>query len=261
MTRDVMQRDRPRAGNPAVERERFPPEWALGYYRRSPQVVRQMAYWTLRNAPGLRVSWGNMKRVRPFSDRYGWDRGLPVDRHYIEQWISRHANDIRGHVLEVKNAEYSSRFGTPGRITIIDRDKTNHHADLHVDLDVADSLPAAEFDCVILTQVLQYTSPGCCLENLWRSLRPNGVLLISVPALGRIDVDDGADDKWRWTPPGLRAELARVGIEATVEGFGNVLAGVSALLGLAVGDVSRKDLDVQDARFPVLTCGRAEKPR
>jgi hypothetical protein len=39
----------------------------------------------------------------------------------------------------------------------IDRD--NRDADLHADLNVPGSLPVGSFDCVILTQVLQFLSP------------------------------------------------------------------------------------------------------
>src|SRR4051794_24300652 len=34
------------------------------------------------NRPGRRVRWGSLRRTRPFSDCYGFDRGLPIDRYY-----------------------------------------------------------------------------------------------------------------------------------------------------------------------------------
>lgn len=38
-------------------------------------------------------------------------RGQPVDRHYIERFLSAHASDVRGAVLEVGDNEYTRRFG------------------------------------------------------------------------------------------------------------------------------------------------------
>jgi thymidylate kinase len=39
-------------------------------------------------------------RLSPMSRRFGYDRGLPLDRHYIEQFLSRESAAIRGQVLE-----------------------------------------------------------------------------------------------------------------------------------------------------------------
>lgn len=58
-----------------------------------------------------RARWGNLRRREPFSAKYGFERGMPVDRIYIEDFLARHAADIRGAVLEVKNAECTSRLG------------------------------------------------------------------------------------------------------------------------------------------------------
>ena len=39
--------------------------------------------------------WGNLRRREPFSSYYGFDRGTPVDRFYIERFLSDRAQDIR----------------------------------------------------------------------------------------------------------------------------------------------------------------------
>jgi SAM-dependent methyltransferase len=198
-----------------------------------------------------------MRRTAPFSGVYGHERGTPIDRLYIDSWIQRHAADLTGHVMEVQNPYYIDRFGTPDKVTITDVTPANPRATLIADFNEPDSLPAGTFDAIVLTQVLQYLDPQAALANLWRSLAPGGVLLLTVPALGRIDPDIPDLDKWRWTVQGLRAELDRAGITAHVEGFGNVLAGVCALYGLAVQDVSADELLISDPSFPVTVCARA----
>lgn len=47
----------------------------------------------------------------PLTSDWGFSRGLPVDRPYIEAFLERHAADIRGRVLEVGDDSYTRRFG------------------------------------------------------------------------------------------------------------------------------------------------------
>ena len=49
--------------------------------------------------------------VEPLSRRFGLDRGRPVDRVFIERFLERHADDVRGRVLEVYEPAYTERFG------------------------------------------------------------------------------------------------------------------------------------------------------
>ena len=61
---------------------------------------------------------GRTAPLAPVSRSYGFDRGLPIDRHYIEDFLRRHgswpgyaAGDIRGAVMEVGDDAYTQRFG------------------------------------------------------------------------------------------------------------------------------------------------------
>ena len=75
-----------------------------------------------RQVPGRSVRWGNLRRLRPFSDRYGYDRETPIERYYIERFLSEHAQRIRGRVLEAKDARDSRRFGRGTRPYGVDID-------------------------------------------------------------------------------------------------------------------------------------------
>jgi hypothetical protein len=196
-----------------------------------------------------------MRRLRPFSGRYGYDRGTPIDRYYTEQFLSRHADRVRGNVLEVKDDDYTRRFGRSVRPFVVDVDGSNPEADLNV----PGSLPIEFFDCV-MTQIPQLLSPEKALGKVWASTAPGGALLLTVPSLGRLDPHDQATDCWRWPPNGLAKLLSRVEIRASVSGDGNVLACVSALWGLSVQDLSAEELDFNDPRFPLVACAYAEKP-
>ena len=240
--------------------ERVPGARLVSLFRAAPAPLQRVLVSVGRRAPGRSLRWGNMRRLRPVSDRYGYDRGTPVDRYYIGRFLSEHAECIRGNVLEVKDAHYTRRFGSGARSHVVDIDRDNPDADLHADLSIPGGLPGEFFDCVILTQVLQFLSPETALANLWASMAPGGVLLATVPSLGRLDPHGHDTDFWRWTPNGLAELLRRVEIPAFVSGYGNVLACVSALWGLSVEDLSAEELDSADPRFPLVACAYAKKP-
>lgn len=57
------------------------------------------------------IGFGDLRRVRPISPNFGYDRGKPVDRRYIEDFLSRNAEVIRGRVLEIGDNAYTMHYG------------------------------------------------------------------------------------------------------------------------------------------------------
>ncbi len=103
------------------------------------------------------MRWGSFRRTQPFSDRFGLDRGLPVDRIYIADFVGAHAQDVGGKVLEMSRPTYARLFGGDRvtGVTIVDIDPDNTQATLEADLCERGSLPPSSFECVIVTQTLQ----------------------------------------------------------------------------------------------------------
>jgi hypothetical protein len=218
----------------------------------------------VRNLPGRRVRWGSLRRMRPFSECDGFDRGLPIDRYYIEAFLAREAASIRGEVLEVKDARYALRFGGADatRIHVVDFDATNLDATVIADLTVDGSLPSHAYDSIIMTQTLHVTTDDAAgFRNLWSALRPGGTLLFTGPCISRIGTEHNWDH-WRYTPLGLRARLAKLlpDAESTIEAHGNVLTGAAFLYGIAAEELTKAELDAEDPRFPVIVSARACKP-
>ena len=58
-----------------------------------------------------RPRWGNLRRLAPFSANYGFDRGTPVDRYYLNGFLDRHRELITGRVLEVQTDGHARRYG------------------------------------------------------------------------------------------------------------------------------------------------------
>jgi SAM-dependent methyltransferase len=227
--------------------------------------VRPAANRVIRNLPGRRVRWGSLRRTTPFSDCYGWDRGLPIDRYYIEGWIERQASAIRGEALEVRGPEYAERFGGDRvtKVHVVDIDADNPKATVIADLTKEGSLPDEAYDTIVMTQTLHVTEDDeGGFRTLWRALRPGGTILFSGPCVGRIDHELAEYDSWRYTPNGLRRKLARLlpDAQVSVEGFGNVLAGAAYLYGIAVQELTPAELDVRDPGFPIVVCAKIDKP-
>lgn len=206
------------------------------------------------------VRLGSLGSTEPISSAWGYDRGLPVDRWYIERFLDEHRADVTGRVLEVKDTGYTDRFGhAVTERAVLDVTATNARATHIADLAVGDGLPDAAFDCFLLTQTLQYVFDlRAAAATICGVLRPGGVLLATVPVASRV-TPPPLTDLWRFTPLALERLLGEAFGTASVavSGRGNVLAQVAFLAGLAVEDLTESELRVDDPLFPLIACARA----
>jgi SAM-dependent methyltransferase len=238
-------------------------ELVLRVGRSLPAPVRERGKSLLLDRP--RPRWGNLRRAAPFSERFGWDRGTPVDRVFIERFLAANAADVRGEVLEVKDAGYTERFGG-GKVVrshVLDVDQANRRATILGDLSADGVLPEGRFDCVILTQTLQYVDrPDAAVGSVWRALAPGGVALVTVPCIARADYVGGRSDLWRWTPLGLERMIAGAGVdgERDVRGYGNLTAATAFLMGLAAEELRPDELELYDPLFLIVCSARLAKP-
>ncbi|HUQ79571.1 MAG TPA: methyltransferase domain-containing protein [Gemmatimonadaceae bacterium] len=222
------------------------------------RLIRSVVPIRLRGVPG-RARWLN---TRPLSDSWGFERGTPIDRHFIEAFLTRHAADVRGRVLEIKSSAYTERIGR--NVTardVLDIDATNTSATLVADLANTESLPEGRFDCFILTQTLQLIyDVRAAIASTHRVLRPGGTVLVTVPCISRIIPRYGLEaDYWRFTVASCRRLFGDVfGAEnVSVESSGNVAAAVAFLRGAAVEEVPAPVLEASDPYFPVIITVRA----
>jgi SAM-dependent methyltransferase len=197
--------------------------------------------------------------MKPISGQFGFDRGRPIDRYYIENFLARHADDIEGRVLEIMDDSYTRKYGA-GRVKIsdvLDVAEDNPHATIVADLNHADHVQSNAFDCIIFTQTLQYIyDMRAAISTLHRILKPGGVVLATFP--GIIEDDDSY---WRFTPRSARRlfEEAFPGSNVEVEAHGNVLAAISFLHGLAVEELRQQELDRIRPHYDVSITLRAVK--
>jgi SAM-dependent methyltransferase len=213
------------------------------------------------------VQFGNLRRLTPISRIFGFERGLPIDRYYIGQFLSAHSRDIRGHVLEIGDDSYTRRFGGD-RVTktdVLHVAAGNPKATIVADLTCADRVPSETFDSIILIQTLQMIyDVRAALRHLHRILKPGGVLLVTTHGLSKISRREGVDpwgEYWRLTCDSAH-RLFREAFPAEnvrLRVYGNVFAATAFLYGLAAEDLREEELDHCDPDYEVLITVRAVK--
>jgi SAM-dependent methyltransferase len=209
------------------------------------------------------VRLGTVRPTSPISADFGYDRGTPIDRYYIEAFLRRQRSSIRGHVLEVKDSTYTDRFGS-GVVQrdVLDIDPLNPLATIVADLANADEIPDAAFDCFILTQTLQFIyDTRAAIAHAHRILKSHGALLVTVPAVSPIVVDGQLTDYWRFTSASCTELFGEVFGRDSIDvlSHGNVLTGIAFLAGLAQEDLTPQELETEDDRFSMLISVHAVK--
>jgi SAM-dependent methyltransferase len=258
-----------RRGNPSKTARHVRPEWLRGIAKAIlPMRVRR---WLRLRQKGWKlwpraVQFGSLGRVTPISRVFGYDRGHCIDRFYIEHFLANYASDIRGRVLEVADNEYTKRFGDEQVVQsdVIHLQEGAPQATIIADLTTADQVASASFDCIILTQTLQFIyDMRAAISTLHRLLKPGGILLATFPGISQIsryDMDRWGDH-WRFTTLSAKRlfEEEFRPADVMVEAYGNVFAAIALLHGLAVEDVDRRRLEYRDPDYQVVITVRAVK--
>ena len=227
----------------------------------SPMLRRLEAQWKRhRHGASLgSVHFGSLRRVTPVGQLLGRDRGLPIDRYYIERFLAANADRIQGHVLELDDDRYTRTFGGD-RVTrsdVLHVHPGNPRATIVADLTCANQIPSHRFDCIILTQTLPFIyNIHAVVTTLHRILRPGGAVLATVGGITQISRHDM--ERWGhyWSFTTLSARLlfeeAFPPANVRVDSFGNVLAATAFLHGLAAEELRPDELDYRDPDYEFL---------
>ncbi|MFN7966218.1 MAG: polysaccharide pyruvyl transferase family protein [Acidobacteriota bacterium] len=217
------------------------------------------------SAPSTRspIDWGQLRSMHPVSSKWGFDRGTPIDRVYIEQFLEQHSGEIRGEVAEIGGDEYARRFGgnRVSRVEVIDVSTTNPRATRIADLNKPGSLPRRAYDTFILTQTLPHIHDVVtAVAEVYQSLKPGGTLLLTVPSI--IKVSREPEDHWRFTVDSITRLVNDLcpGARADVRARGNLVAAIGFLIGAAAEDLKPDEMNCQDEAYPVsiTACVRRE---
>jgi SAM-dependent methyltransferase len=207
--------------------------------------------------------WGGLRRLQPVSREFGYKRGLPVDRFYIERFLETHRQDVTGRTLEIGDDEYTRRYGgdRTTRRDVLHVHGRNPAATIVGDLADAPQIADATFDCIVVTQTLHLIyEVDRAVATLHRILRPGGVVLATFPGISQLSEDEWSRT-WSWA---FDSRLARRLFAAhffeddvTVEAHGNSLAAAAFLQGLATAELEPAQLDSDEAGCELLVAVRA----
>jgi glycosyltransferase involved in cell wall biosynthesis len=213
--------------------------------------------------PVGQVAPGDFRRLTPLSHEFGYDRGGPIDRYYIENFLQKEGASIRGRALEIGDNSYTMQFG---HATVSQSDVlhvNDPQASFVGDLSDAPHIPDNTFDCLVLTQTLHLIYDfKSALQTCYRILKPGGTLLLTVPGITPIDRGEWRETwYWTFTDRALHHLLAETfpGGSVEISSFGNVHVATAFLYGMGLPELDPASLDFYDPQFQVINAVKAVK--
>lgn len=210
--------------------------------------------------PKSKIIFNDLERIVPISTQFGFDRGTPIDRYYIDKFLSSNSHLIKGRVLEVADNNYSLKYGQKNiKSEILFQDNSNPNATIIGDLTKPNTLPQNSMDCFICTQTFNFIYDiKKAIQGTYRLLKKDGVLLGTVSGISQIsryDMDRWGD-YWRFTDRSIKKLLEEAGFkEIKIIPMGNVLSATALLQGIAVEDLPKTSLlNKHDKDYQMTIC-------
>jgi SAM-dependent methyltransferase len=211
------------------------------------------------------ISWLHLIPQNPISRKFGMDRGMPIDRVYIENFLAANQEYITGVVCEISENTYSKKFGSKvKKYEILHCEDIGGEVTIVGDLANLDSLPRNSIDCFILTQTLNFIfDVNEAIKGVHYILKPGGVVLATVSGISQIsryDMDRWGD-YWRFTDLSIKMLFDQVFGSDNVEvsTFGNALAAVAFMEGVSAEELNLNQILHHDADYQITIAVKAIK--
>lgn len=209
----------------------------------------------------------NILTIKPISRVFGLDRGLPIDRYYIEKFLFENKQLIKGVTLEIAESTYTKKFGNEKvkKALIFNVKESNIKSDIIGNLATGEGITKNLVDCFIMTQTLPfiYDIHGA-VKNAVKILKPGGCLLITVPGITQISRYDMSrwGQYWSFTDQSLRKLFEEVipPSSISIKTYGNVKSAAYFLYGFAQHELTRKELEYQDSDYQLIIGAVIKKP-
>lgn len=222
-------------------------------------LARELFVRGLLSRPVGQIELGDLRRRAPFDPMFGFTRGTPIDRYYLDRFIERIRPEVRGAVLEIGGSRANReryRFDAATEYRAMDI-KRSPDVDLVGDVHDRGLIPPGTLDAIVIFNVLEHCArPWVVADNLRAWLRVGGKVFAMVPSVQRVHRQP--KDYWRPYPDGMEvlfSDFARCQLFV----YGNPLTSVAAIMGIAAQELSADELDHVNIGYPVATCVIAEK--
>lgn len=211
------------------------------------------------------ICFGTLRSPEPVNIAFGMQKGTPIDRVYIDNFLEKNRSFIKGNVLEIGEPVYAQRFGQPEEYEVkILSFMEGEGVDYVGRLENMPQITDESLDCIILVQTLHYVfNMFDALDEMYRVLKPGGAVLCCVPGLSQIsryDMDMWGD-RWRLTNLSAR-ELFETKFESQnieIETYGNALAATAFIQGIPAEKLRKKELAVRHEDYQILVTIVARK--
>lgn len=212
-----------------------------------------------------KTNWYNLRNLKPVSKVFALDRGTPIDRVYIEDFLEKNRDCVQGVVCEIADNTYSKKFASDvQKFEVLHYTNDNKNATIIGDLTQSIVLPKGSIDCFILTQTLNFIYDfKLAIQGLHYMLKNEGIALVTVSGISQIsryDMDRWGD-YWRFTDLSIQKAFEEIfgSGNVEVETYGNVLASTAFLQGIAAEELSKDELFHKDNDYQVTIVIKAKK--
>jgi SAM-dependent methyltransferase len=205
------------------------------------------------------LDWGDFKRQFPICHKFGFTRGTPVDRYYLNQFVNKIREQVVGSVLEIGGVQLNKEIYQFSYATEYQTLDLVFTPGVTVVGDVHDStiIVPESLDTILLFNVLEHChNPWVVVQNIYSWLRVGGKCFCMVPSAQRLH--SIPKDYWRPLPDGMK-QLFQGFSEYNLHIYGNPLTVLASFMGVAAEELSPQDLDSFHPDYPVSTCITAMK--
>lgn len=196
--------------------------------------------------------------VNPVGKTYGAFRGGSICRYYLDGFLNQYKSAITGDVLEIGDRNYTDRYGTDVKASYVlhfDGQFERYGLDFKGDLRTGEGINTNSYDCIILTQVLNFVQNiNQTPDILINALKTGGKLLISVSGISpiaRYDMDKYGH-YWNFTDKSISNMFTRDNTKCEVWTKGNCKVACAFLQGMGCSELTMEELEYTDEDFQVV---------
>ncbi|MBW4635650.1 MAG: class I SAM-dependent methyltransferase [Iphinoe sp. HA4291-MV1] len=223
------------------------------------QSVEDMAKLGLLSPSIDTLDLGDLRRRFPICPLFGFTRGTPIDRYYLDKFIGEIREQVAGNVLEVggvlRNREVYQFYNATEYQTL--DIFASSGVTLVGDVHDPETIRPESLDAVVIFNVLEHChNPWVVVKNIYSWLKVGGQCFCMVPSAQKLH--DVPGDYWRPLPDGMK-QLFQDFSQQKLHVYGNPLTVVASFMGISAEELSLQELDDFHPDYPVATCMIAMK--